>query len=217
MLLSELPFGALLTYSPHGTDEGAVQSLDYRDALKRDLRRGDPPELFSVLIARFVARTLRDLPFAEFLGSGVTLVPVPKSTLLQPGQLWVPERLARALADAGLAREVAPVLRRAKALPRASASPAARRPLPKEHFDSLAVEETLFIPERILLVDDVVTRGATLLGAASRLAATFPRAEIRAFAAMRTMSRPADFRALRDPCVGVIQFRSEHGDTLRRP
>jgi predicted amidophosphoribosyltransferase len=43
-------------------------------------------------------------------------------------------------------------------------------------------------PEVIVLVYDIITRGATLLGAANLLADAFPGTPIRAFAAMRTIS-----------------------------
>ncbi|MDA4132801.1 MAG: phosphoribosyltransferase, partial [Thaumarchaeota archaeon] len=69
----------------------------------------------------------------------------------------------------------------------------------------------------LLLVDDIVTRGATLLGAANRLAEAFPDARIRGFAAMRTVSNPSDFVDAYQPCTGTIRYREMTGDSLRRP
>lgn len=66
-----------------------------------------------------------------------------------------------------------------------------------------------------MIVDDVVTRGATLLGAASRLSEAYPQASIRAFAAMRTVSNPDEFREIRDPVMGKIVYRS--GEAYRHP
>ncbi|MDQ3902584.1 MAG: hypothetical protein M3247_02875 [Thermoproteota archaeon] len=70
-------------------------------------------------------------------------------------------------------------------------------------------------PTEILLVDDVITRGATFFGAANRLKVAFPTSRIRAFAAMRTISRPEEFRAITDPCIGNISIFGQ--DTFREP
>jgi gamma-glutamylcysteine synthetase len=79
----------------------------------------------------------------------------------------------------------------------------------------MAVQKSFSDAEEIVLVDDVVTRGATLLGAANRLTEAFPNVRIRAFAAMRTMTPPLVFRAINDPCIGTIELRGI--DTFRRP
>lgn len=81
----------------------------------------------------------------------------------------------------------------------------------------MGVQGSLNSASDIVLIDDIVTRGATLLGAANRLHDVFPAARIRAFAAMRTSSDPSEFRALYEPCVGTITYREEQGDTMRRP
>jgi phosphoribosylpyrophosphate synthetase len=70
-------------------------------------------------------------------------------------------------------------------------------------------------PKEILLVDDVVTRGATIVGAANKLHDAFPGARIRAFAAMRTISPPQTFSQIVCPCVGKIMLNGQ--DTRRRP
>ncbi len=72
-------------------------------------------------------------------------------------------------------------------------------------------------PTEILLVDDIITRGATLLGAANRLAEVFPKARIRAFGAMTTISVASAFVALYKPLIGTIQYRPTTEDTIRRP
>ena len=67
-----------------------------------------------------------------------------------------------------------------------------------------------------LLIDDVVTRGATLLAAAARLKATSPSARVRAFAVMRTVSNPEEFSALFSPVAGKIHL-ADSGECFRRP
>ena len=136
---------------------------------------------------------------------------------MQPGTLWVPQRLATALLQCGLGRQVAQMLERVRPVPKAALSRPESRPLPQQHYDSMQVQKLLSDPGNILLVDDIITRGATLLGAASRLAEAFPKAEIRAFAAMRAISTENEFQQVFSPTTGKIILRQAQGDTLRRP
>lgn len=99
---------------------------------------------------------------------------------------------------------------------KAASSPPNERPTPTEHYESIGVQGNLSKPDDIVLIDDIVTRGATLLGAANRLADVFPKTRIRAFAAMRTIGNPSEFNDVYDPCIGKIELRAS-GDTLRRP
>jgi len=72
-------------------------------------------------------------------------------------------------------------------------------------------------PAQILLVDDIITRGATALGAANKLAEAFPLAQIRAFAAMRTISDPFKFQSLFNPVIGTVQYSPNTEGTVRKP
>jgi predicted amidophosphoribosyltransferase len=58
-------------------------------------------------------------------------------------------------------------------------SPAAERPDAQRHFETIAVQKELVPAKEILLVDDVVTSGAALLGSANRLFETYPDVPIR--------------------------------------
>ena len=80
---------------------------------------------------------------------------------------------------------------------------------------SFHIEPSSTPPETIILVDDVVTKGRTLLAAASRLHEAFPRTRIRAFALVRTMGLIPEVPRLLDPCKGEIRW--EAGDARRRP
>lgn len=130
--------------------------------------------------------------------------------------LWVPDRLATALVRKGLGKEVVRCLKRIRGVPKAAFSAPEDRPTAAQHYGTIAVQGSLSEPAEIVLVDDIVTRGSTLLGAANRLADVFPDTPIRAFAAMRTISNPSEFEELYRPCIGTISLR-ESGDTLRRP
>ncbi len=217
MGLSQLEFGALLTYSPHGTTPSAVHSKGVMQALKRDQYVGNPPIiLMSEWIAKIVKQKMAELPFQCFFQPNTILVPVPKSSLMQPNTLWVPERIAKALVSVGIGKEVASCLIRSKAVPKAASCSPSQRPTAQMHYESITVQGILFKPDEIVLIDDVVTRGATLIGCANRLADAFPQCRIRAFAAMRTISNPDEFENVYSPCIGTIDLCGT-GDTFRRP
>jgi predicted amidophosphoribosyltransferase len=85
------------------------------------------------------------------------------------------------------------------------------------HRDSLAVTEQIPPRAPILLVDDVITSGAQMMGAALTLAAAYPGVgEIRCFAVMRTITPPDPFVAIRSPVTGVITLLPS-GTCRRRP
>ena len=216
MNIFQLEFGALLTYAPRGDSPKIHHSKDVMLALKGDKFVNTPPILMSDWIAQTIKEKMDSLPFAEFFQPNTILVPVPKSSLMKSDTLWVPERIATALARIGIGKGVASCLVRSKPVPKAALSAPRERPTAEQHYESMTVQGTLSKPDEILLVDDVVTRGATLLGAANRLADAFPQSCIRAFAAMRTISNPTEFQGIYVPVVGKIDLW-ESGDTFRRP
>jgi hypoxanthine phosphoribosyltransferase len=69
--------------------------------------------------------------------------------------------------------------------------------------------------ERILLIDDVVTKGTTLPAAAAYLRQAFPEAHVQAFALLRTMSLTSNIDTVVQPRIGEIRWR--RGDAWRLP
>ena len=65
-------------------------------------------------------------------------------------------------------------------------------------------------------MDDVVTKGATFLGAASRLAEVWPDADVRCFALVRTLGFQPDIERLVEPVVGSVR-RTRSGKPERLP
>jgi adenine/guanine phosphoribosyltransferase-like PRPP-binding protein len=80
----------------------------------------------------------------------------------------------------------------------------------------MALDPSLAPLEDVLLVDDVVTRGATLMAAAMRILQAFPRARVRAFAVVRTFSDPGEFDRIESPSAGTIHLYAS-GKTHRTP
>ncbi|MGI0012389.1 MAG: hypothetical protein ACREBU_02945 [Nitrososphaera sp.] len=208
-------FGSLLSYSPRGWSTVQQQSRSTMNALKDDEFVMQPPVLMSSLVGDLVHGNLDRLPFAHFFINNPILVPTPKSSLMQEDTLWVPNRLAHALLKRGLGKAVNECLKRVIPLQKSATSPPEDRPKADDHLRSMSIQKILPEPKEILLIDDVVTRGATLLGAANKLADVFPTARIRAFAAMRTVSNPDEFDDIYDPRRGSIELIGV--DTFRNP
>jgi hypothetical protein len=141
-------------------------------------------------------------------------VPVPGSTL-RSGAVWAAERLATALHGVGLGRGVWTGLYRGHEVRKSATALSGHRPTVRQHYDSFAVAYSGAPPSRILLVDDVITRGRTTFAAALRLHEALPNADIRAFALVRTMGLLPDVTHFLEPCQGVIHWAA--GDARREP
>jgi adenine/guanine phosphoribosyltransferase-like PRPP-binding protein len=90
------------------------------------------------------------------------------------------------------------------------------RPTVHQHYGSLAVRAMpQALIERIVLIDDVITRGRTLLAAAARLRGALPLADVRAFALVRTLGFVTRLDRLVAPCEGVVYWAG--GDARREP
>jgi len=217
--ITYLDFGSLLCYCPRPTSKEMQDAYDLMLAIKKDALLTNPPMLVSEWIAKSVQDNLSNLPFANFFQQNPVLVPVPKSSLMLPYTLWVPLRIATAMAKRGLGSSVDDCLVRVKAVNKAALSKPSERPKPKDHIASLSVQRRISgpPPQEILLVDDIITRGSTTLGAANKLAEAFPQTKIRVFGAMATISRAVDFSSLSKSLIGSIQYRPSAEDTIRRP
>lgn len=219
-ILRELRYGSLFAYSPKGSSEIAKQSQRLCHELKRDGFTKSRPDDPSKPVARWVAERIVDarwsLPFADYFGADVTLVPVPTHAKQREHSLWVPMRICEELYRANFAGSISDCVLRTRAVPKAALSRSERRPTVETHFASMAVERPLAPLEDVLLVDDVVTRGATLMAASMRILEAFPRARVRALAVVRTFSGPGEFEELDSPRAGTIVLY-ESGKTHREP
>jgi predicted amidophosphoribosyltransferase len=161
-------------------------------------------------------RLAQEAPSHPFLqncfGPDVVLVPVPGSSLLVLGGLWPADRLCKAIRNEGLAANVRPLLTRTKAVPKSATAGPGQRPSVETHYDSLAIRPaTPLLPPtvRFTIVDDVVTRGATLLASYVRLREAYPDVPINCFALIRTMSG-VEVDSVLNPVEGVISLAGGH-------
>lgn len=207
-----LRFVSAYAYSPAGTDSMSRRSRRWCAAIK-----AADPQALSVG-ARTLARVARArTEFATPLDRGAVLVPVPGSVPRPASGTCVSVALAIALTRCGIGVGVREVLERAVPVRKSATAPAGARPTIATHYASLRIVATPIGPDAavLVLIDDVVSRGRTLLAAACRLHAHFPRTPILALALMRTMGYVTDIADLDAPCLGEIRWR--HGDAVRAP
>lgn len=211
-----LSFGSMWAYCPKGTDE----VMSYAKNIMLDVKNekafeGPPRKTMSERVAEFISENIKSLPFKDFFGSDVSLIPVPKSSLMKVDTLWVPERISIALAKKSLGIKYSCLVRR-KSVAKSSTSKPAERPKAIDHYNSIDVNPLLHRPKKIVLIDDVVTRGATFIGCAGLLREKFPDVPILAFAVIRTISEINNFKSYQDPCIGNI-ILNRNGETRRDP
>jgi hypothetical protein len=197
-LLSELPFGSYLVYSPRGTSDISRRSRQLRDAVKA----GHTPTLKSIVDHLF--QNFKGSDLSAVLGPEVTLVPCPRSSLLVEGALWPGRLIAEELVRGGLGRQVLLSLERVEAVPKSAFQAWGSRTTALRHYETIRAAADLAATKRITLVDDFLTKGNTLLGAASRLREVYPHATLAAFAPVRTKGRQPEIEQLVEPCVGRL-------------
>ena len=209
-MIRSLSFASCYVYSPGG--ESAVSRRSR--LLCAMLKIADPG-----FITRF-ATTVRhaaaaEAPLAAFFLPSAVLVPVPGCRPACADLVSSADRLALALLAEDLGVTVCRGLRRVRPVAKSATAAAGTRPTVGAHLSSLSFEADSAAPASVVLVDDVVTKGRTLLAAATCLHAAWPHTEIRAFALLRTLGYAAGVERLLEPCVGRIVWQA--GDARREP
>jgi hypothetical protein len=209
LALSSLPFASCYAYSPRGEGWFARASRQICERVKTI----DPQWLPRYAGVVYQA-SLCDPQLATLFARGAVLVPVPGSTATGEAS-WAALQLAIALSQVGFALPVWVGLRRRFTVRKSARAPCALRPSVAQHYDSFSVVPLTSPVRRVVLVDDVVTKGRTLLAAAARLRAEIPCADIRAFALLRTRGFVERLEQLSCSCHGVIRWSG--GDARREP
>jgi len=203
---SELAFASFLAYCPRGDTQEIKRARNFMRSLKGNQFVRD--EAASSMVARRL-RERRESFIEDFLGKNAVLIPVPRSGLLRRGNLWPAFEIAKSLRVESLGGGLMPCLKRISAVAKAATSRSEDRPKARTHLDSLELTEPLSLPPEVTLIDDVVTRGAQLFGAAWKIWTVRPDVVVRAFAVIRPISAPEDFSTIAAPTTGRIEWRSE--------
>jgi phosphoribosylpyrophosphate synthetase len=198
---TELTVASLLIYPPRGRS-GSDKA---RGFIRYDIKQSRDQA-----IERTIKRLCDILPGSvldQFFAIPRVLVPIPGHAPLRDGALWVPHDICHAMVAAGLAQTVVPCLKRHRLVARQSTrSSSEERLTPSQHVESMALEGTLTLGGKIMIVDDVVTRGSTLIAAASLLLAQNPRLDITAFALARVEQE--HLGAVGDMLAPAVEFVS---------
>jgi len=174
---------------------------------------GDPAWLANYA-RRVREEVTRNETLAGLFDRETWFVPLPSSTL-RPHGVWAAERLATALHGVGLGKGVWKCLYRSHEVSKSATALSGRRPTVRQHYESFALTDSDAPALRLLLIDDVITRGRTTFAAALRLHEALPNADIRAFALVRTMGLLPNVTHFLEPCQGVIHWAA--GDARREP
>jgi hypothetical protein len=208
-MIHGVAFASCYVYSPAG--ESAICA---RSRLLRALLKGGDAHFMTKYAVRVRQQMLPASVLAGFFLPGDVLVPVPRCAP-KLGGTWAAAELANALVQEGVGSATWPGLRRISAVRKSATSAKGWRPSVERHYDSFRLEPRNLRPESIVLIDDVITVGRTLLAAAARVREALPDAQIRAFALLRTRSMIADIQSVLDPCRGEIRWMD--GDARRIP
>jgi hypothetical protein len=203
-------FASCYVYSPCGA--GAICE---RSRLLREWWKGADARFIPKYAGRVRQQAIEGPQLHGFFGANDLLVPIPGNAPKASGAKWVASDLAQALLREGIGKLVWPGLRRIFPVRKSATADTRARPSVALHYESFLLERPLVAPESVLLIDDVVTRGRTLLAAAARVHEAFPDARIRAFALLRTMGFVPEIYRLLDPCTGEIRWNA--GDAWRWP
>jgi len=204
-------FASFYVYAPRG--EGFTSAA--ARLLCQRVKASDPHWLprYAGQVAEHCAR---EQWLARLFRRDVWLVPVP-GCMPAGAKPTAACQLAIALHELGLGCGVWAGIMRRTAVTRSATAPLGERPTVRQHYESFAVSAA---PQgmpvrRIVLIDDIITKGRTLFAAAARLRCALPHADIRACALVRTTGFVSRLDRLLAPCEGVVHWAG--GDARREP
>ena len=200
-MLCDIEYCSYLDFSPRGSSKDSRQSQNIRDHVK-----AGRVNVVNDIVSHLTANNPKG--FEAFFGDDVLLIPAPRSAPLVTGGVWPSLVITNVLESVGWGKETSPCLIRTKAVSKSSTAGKGKRPKASDHYDSMEVSRDLINPERILIVDDVITLGATLVAGVARVKEAYPDAEVKAFALLRTKSFEPDIENLVAPSISNVVYHN---------
>ena len=203
-LLSRIEYASFLVYNPNPKKFSSdVSALSRRvvDAVKRETAQWARKQRLGERMVGELGDAIRE----TFFPMGGTLVPMPGHAPFKDpaGSHWSARELCQHLACSGLASDWRPLLSRTEAVPKSAFCKPEDRPTVERHAETMTVSPELGVGEVITVVDDVITRGATMLAAVSLLAQAYPSATVRGFALIRS-DTDCPIREVKSPVRGTV-------------
>jgi hypothetical protein len=203
-LPSEVEFASFLVYNPgpeaFPSDVSAL-SRRIRTAVKRETAQWARRQQLGERVHTELGDTIRD----RFLPKNATLVPMPGHAPMKvPDSHWSCRELCEVFVAAGLGARWLPLLERTEAVPKAAFSAPEDGPTVTMHYETIRARSHLAAGSILTVIDDVVTRGATMLAAIARLREVYPDAIVRGFALIRTVTSEP-ITEVKAPCAGLIR------------
>ena len=160
-----------------------------------------------------IRHLIANFSYGDFFGDDCIAVPIPGHAPRAKNALWVPLEICNALREHGLVGDVDTCLSRSARIQRSSTAGRGNRSDPIDHYNSIDFATLLnFGESRVILVDDIITRGATVLGCAAKIRDSVAGVvEIRGFALERTMGLN-NFSQIHDPVFGTVSGTQYYAD-----
>lgn len=143
-------------------------------------------------------------------------MPTPGSAPHRAGNRWTPLEICELFCRSGLGSNVAPVVWRIKRVQKSAFAHPEDSPNVDEHFATMSAAAQGQLATTLVLIDDVVTSGSTLLAAHSRLREAYPDAVIHTFAVLRSMG-DTEIDSVLAPAMGTIRLTASTRRTVRAP
>lgn len=205
-LLSSLAFYSYLTYSSNGTGDEDRTSQEMVKKIKQN--KVIVQDGIQIPILEYAAKRISENTSSvcrDILSSADLLISVPQSHVASKDSLQPTALLTSAMMKHGINTNINSDLRRHTPVQKSAYAGPGKRTRAERHYKTVSFKADLTLsPSTIILVDDVITQGSTLLGCASCIQDCFPNAEIIGFALVRTISNPSDFVKMADSTRGTI-------------
>jgi hypothetical protein len=184
-----LKFLTLFRYQPRNDGDSLIvkQSRQFKDNVKTW-------SITNSALQR-IQEVIKAQELDAFFEGEITLVPIPSSSLIKEGTLRPPLEICNLLYKVRPNLEIIDCLKREKAIRKSSLGFKKRdRASVQEHLNSISLSDIFITTNKILLVDDVLTTGTTVISCAKIIKDRYPDSEIAIFSFLRPTKESESIR-----------------------